>query len=120
MLITNEKDIERQKFSGHGGIGVMKMRFAFTDHQYYGNNNDAKWNCFAIAEIPVGATAGKHKHKDTDEIFYILEGEATMIIDNERSKIRKGDIILTKIRSVHDIVEVKKKLKFIVIEIFRK
>jgi len=43
-----------------------------------------------------------------------------MIIDNERSKIRKGDIILTKIRSVHDIVEVKKKLKFIVIEIFRK
>lgn len=120
MLIINKKSIKKQNFSGHGGVGVMKMRFAFTDHQHYGNKNDARWNCFAIAEIPVGATAGLHKHKDTDEIFYILEGKATIVIDGESHEINKEDIVLTLIGSSHDIINVKKKLKFIVVEIFRK
>lgn len=120
MLICNEKNIKKQIFSGHGGVGMMKMKFAFTDYQHYGNKNDAKWNCFAIAELPIGATAGLHKHIDTDEIFYILDGEATITVDGEKSKIKKGDVILTLMESSHDIIKVKKKLKFIVVEIFRR
>lgn len=120
MLISNEKDIMAEKFFAHGGKGTMQIKFAFKEHQHYGNNNDSQWNCFAIAEIPVGATAGNHRHKDTDEIFYILDGEGTIIIDGEEGKIDKGDIVLTLMGSTHDIIKVKKKLKFLVVEIFRK
>jgi mannose-6-phosphate isomerase-like protein (cupin superfamily) len=119
MLIVNEKDMTIEKISAHGGTGVMNIRFAFKKYQYYGNNNDSAWNCFAIAELPAGATAGYHKHKDTDEIFYILEGNATITIDGRSRKIKKGDIVLTRKGSSHGISKVKEKLKFTVTEIFR-
>jgi quercetin dioxygenase-like cupin family protein len=99
MLINNEKDIKKEIVSAHNGKGLMGIRFAFKQHQHYGNKNDAKWNCFAIAELPIGATAGNHKHQDTDEIFYILQGEAKIKIDNETQKIKKGDIILTRLEA---------------------
>lgn len=120
MLISNVKDIEKETVSAHNGKGLMDIKFAFKKHQHYGNDNDAKWNCFAIAELPIRATAGIHTHNDTDEIFYILQGEATIKIDKESKKIHKGDIILTQIGSSHSIYNVTKKLKYVVIEIFRK
>jgi mannose-6-phosphate isomerase-like protein (cupin superfamily) len=119
MLISNEKNIITEKFSSHGGNSVMNIKFAFKDYQYYGNNNDSKWNCFAVAELPVGATAGYHKHKDTDEFFYIIDGLATITIDRKTKVIKKGDIILTRKGSSHGITNVKKRLKFTVTEIFR-
>ena len=119
MLISNEKNIKTEKFSAHGGNGVMDIKFAFKDYQHYGNDNDSKWNCFAVAELPVGATAGYHKHEDTDEFFYIIDGVATITIDGEAKEIKKGDIILTRKGSSHGITNVKKRLKFTVTEIFR-
>ncbi len=119
MLIVNEKDVATEKFSAHGGIGTMNIKFTFKEYQHYGNKNDSNWNCFAIAELPIGATAGYHKHEDTDEIFYIVDGVATITIDGESKKIQKGDIILTRKGSSHGITDVKKKLKFTVTEIFR-
>lgn len=120
MLISNEKDIQVEKFSAHGGAGIMDIKFAFKNYQHYGNNNDSKWNCFAVAVLPVGATAGYHKHEDTDELFYIISGKATITIDGESREIKKGDIILTRMGSSHGITDVKEKLKFTVTEIFRK
>jgi len=120
MLIINEKDITTEKFSAHGGMGLMEIKFAFKKHQHYGNDNDSKWNCFAVATLPIGATAGYHKHEDTDEIFYIIDGKATITIDGESHEIKKGDIILTRMGSSHGITKVKEKLKFTVTEIFRR
>lgn len=120
MLITNEKDIEQEHFSAHGGKGLIDIRFAFKKYQHYRNNNDSKWKCFAIAELSPGSTAGYHKHEDTDEIFYIIDGKATIAIDGKARKIKKGDIVLTRMGSSHGITDVKEKLKFTVTEIFRK
>lgn len=119
MIITNEKDIPTEQFSAHGGNGTMNIKFAFKDYQHYGNKNDSQWNCFAVAELPIGATAGYHKHEDTDEFFYIIDGEATLTVDGESRKIKKGDIVLTRKGSSHGITDVKTKLKFTVTEIFR-
>lgn len=119
-LILNEKNIKKEQISAHGGKGLMDIRFAFKNYQHWGNSNDSQWNCFAVGELPVGATAGYHKHEDTDEIFYIINGEATITIDKESQKIKKGDIILTRMGSSHEITKVRKKLKFIIVEIFRK
>lgn len=120
LLILNEKNIKEEQISAHGGKGLMAIRFAFKNYQYWGNFNDSQWNCFAVAELPVGATTGYHKHEDTDEIFYIIDGKATITIDKESQKIKKGDIILTRMGSSHGIIKVRKKLKFIVVEIFRR
>lgn len=119
-MIINEKDIDSEQFNAHGGKGLMNIKFVFKDEQGYGNKNDSGWNCFAVAFLPVGATAGYHKHEDTDEFFYVLEGEATLTLDGKNKTIKKGDIILTKIGSSHGIKNVKKALKFIVVEIFKR
>lgn len=119
MNISNEKSIKKQLIHAHGGSGLMNIRFAFPAEQHWGNNNEARWNCFAIAVLPIGATAGYHKHINTDEIFYIIEGMATVTIDDKAQQIKKGDVVLTKIGSSHGITDVKEKLKFIVVEILR-
>ena len=120
MIITKDNEIESEKMNAHGGVGLMDIKFAFKGEQGYGNQNDSGWNCFAIATLPIGATAGYHKHSDTDEFFYVLEGEARLVIDGEERKISKGDIILTKVGSSHGIKDVSKELKFVVIEVYRK
>jgi len=42
-----------------------------------------------------------------------------LIQDGEERSVGKGDIVLTRSGSIHGIKEVKKKLKFITIEIRR-
>jgi len=119
MIISNEKDIPTEHIAAHGGAGIMKIKFAFKDYQHSGNNNDSQWNCFAVAELPVGVATGYHRHVDTDEFFYIIDGEATITVDGEARQIKKGDIILTRKGSSHGITNVKRKLRFTVTEIFR-
>lgn len=115
MNIVNIDYLRSKHFSPHGGKGKIDMKFAFTSLRNKGKKS--KWNFFGIAEFPVGSTAGYHKHEGTDEWFYILDGEAEIIIDKKHHKIKKGDIILTKDGSYHDIVNVEKKLVFIAIEV---
>lgn len=115
MNIINANDLESKHFSPHGGKGKIDMKFAFTKLKKKGKKS--AWNFFGIAEFPIGATAGYHKHEGNDEWFYILAGEADVIIDGKGHSIKKGDIILTKDGSSHDIVNVKKRLVLIAIEV---
>ncbi len=115
MNIVNIKDLKTKHFSPHGGKKKVNMKFAFSRLKNKGIKSN--WEFFGYAEFPVGSTAGLHQHKGNDEWFYILEGKAEIVIDNKRHTLRKGDIVLTKDGSYHDIVNVTKKLIFIAIEI---
>lgn len=115
MYIKNITDLKTKHFSPHGGKKKVNMKFAFSRVKNFGKKSN--WEFFGYAEFPVGATAGWHQHKGTDEWFYVIEGEAEIIVDKKRHSLKKGDIVLTKDGSYHDIVNVTKKLIFIAIEI---
>jgi mannose-6-phosphate isomerase-like protein (cupin superfamily) len=47
----------------------------------------------AEARLPAGASTAHHYHPKTEEIYYILSGEARMRIGQEIAAVRPGDAI---------------------------
>lgn len=51
---------------------------------------------FSLMEqvLPRGSGPGPHKHTWSDETFYMLEGEITLLMGDEIRTVRKGDFIM--------------------------
>lgn len=47
---------------------------------------------------------GKHYHEDMEEVFIILSNEATIIIENEKEILKKGDAVFIPIKQVHQMI----------------
>ncbi len=65
----------------------------------HGNSNQS----LAEATIPVGFTTFLHMHKTSEEIYYIIEGEGLMTINDRKFKVKNGDIIYIPPRHYHNI-----------------
>ena len=50
-----------------------------------------------------GQGTPEHQHKRQDEVFYVLDGTGTMIVDRENLPMKKGDIIQVPSGSKHGI-----------------
>lgn len=60
--------------------------------------------CSLAEEIlPVGASVGKHFHRQTEEIYYILEGEGEMTVGEEISSVKVGDAIFIPRENYHTL-----------------
>jgi quercetin dioxygenase-like cupin family protein len=72
----------------------------------------------AIAEIPVGGSAGRHTHPGV-ETGYVIEGEGELLIDGQPAKLLKpGDSWAIPAGAVHDAkVKGDKPLKIMAIYI---
>lgn len=57
----------------------------------------------AEASLPAGCATGRHHHKATEEIYFILEGAAFMEIDGEEREVGPGDAILIPPGARHQI-----------------
>jgi quercetin dioxygenase-like cupin family protein len=44
--------------------------------------------------LPKGSGPGPHKHTWSDETFYMLDGEITLLIGDETRTARKGDFVM--------------------------
>lgn len=127
MLVQNIKDKKFHKIPAHGGQGLIHMKFFHQEFQLFRETRGlplsdpsykkSLWNFIAYAELPEGSTVGRHKHKDNDEFYFILKGEAEIEVDGEIRLIKKGDIVLTRSGSYHAIAKVNKKLKFFALEV---
>ena len=53
--------------------------------------------------LPPGATIGEHRHDDNEELYYVLEGHGTMILDGQRSPIGAGDVSVVHPGHTHGI-----------------
>jgi mannose-6-phosphate isomerase-like protein (cupin superfamily) len=54
--------------------------------------------------VPPGSSSPAHYHKDSEETYYILKGEALLTIDKEDHRVRPGDACLIMPGEVHQIV----------------
>lgn len=57
----------------------------------------------AEASLPAGGATQRHYHKRSEEIYFMLEGEAMMEIDGETQIVTSGDAILIPSGAWHQI-----------------
>lgn len=64
--------------------------------------------------VAPGETVTAHQHEDMEEIFYFLEGEGTMQIENEVQPVVPGDRVIVPIQKVHILANTgEKQMRFI-------
>ena len=42
---------------------------------------------------PPGASTGKRKHQEVEEVYYVMKGSGAARVNNESAEVRKGDAI---------------------------
>lgn len=87
----------------------MVISKSIAPHYQWGNNCDA-WTLLqsdkAIVkeeEMPPNTEESLHIHKNTEQLFYILEGEAEFIVGQELFVLKAGNAISIKSGSPHKI-----------------
>tara|TARA_R110002049_G_scaffold306632_1_gene505411 strand:- start:2272 stop:2616 length:345 start_codon:yes stop_codon:yes gene_type:complete len=91
--------------------------------QYQWGNNCNAWELFqsknAIIKeeiMPPLTEEQLHLHKKTEQFFYILEGEATFIVDGKKGVVSQNEGIKIKIGQPHKICnDASRILRFLVI-----
>lgn len=56
-------------------------------------NSSIRHQSLAEATVPVGGSTDEHYHCETEEIYFILEGQGKMRIESESQDVRVGDAI---------------------------
>lgn len=68
----------------------------------------------AEARVLPGVTTERHFHPQTEEIYYILEGEGRMVVDGEARMVGPGDAIAIPPGAHHQITNTgSKTLRFL-------
>jgi mannose-6-phosphate isomerase-like protein (cupin superfamily) len=73
-----------------GRHGLFEVNWVF-DHGDFASLIDHA----VLVTIPPGGSIGEHPHHDSEELYLILEGSGTMYLDEERTPVSEGDLILT-------------------------
>jgi mannose-6-phosphate isomerase-like protein (cupin superfamily) len=56
-------------------------------------NSSIKNQSLAEAAVPIGGSTDEHIHKETEEIYYILQGVGKMRVENEEQQVKIGDAV---------------------------
>jgi len=97
-----------------GGEGACRWKMLL-----YGMHLGHPWHTVEFVVIPPGASCGEHTHSDTEEIYYLLSGRATMYLDGTPLEVSAGDLITTPIGSRHAIANhADEDMQLFVVEVF--
>ncbi|MFF1381832.1 cupin domain-containing protein [Streptomyces sp. NPDC058308] len=97
-----------------GGNGVCRWKMLMN-----GMHLEGEWNCVEYVVIEPGGSVGEHVHLRTEEIYYIVSGQAVVTMDGEEIAVRAGDLVTTPIGSAHSIANRSDEdMHFFVTEVF--
>lgn len=88
----------RQQISAYITKDGSEIRELLHPDQHECNNQSLAEAC-----VLSGQTTQRHHHKQTEEIYFILEGSGTMFLGDECFDVTAGDSILIKPGTVHCI-----------------
>lgn len=57
----------------------------------------------AHLDLPPNTSTPKHYHPRMEEIYYVLDGEATLLFDRETYKLKAGDTVHIPSNTIHQI-----------------
>ena len=66
----------------------------------------SKKQSLAEARLPVGSKAQLHRHHQAEELYYIVQGEGMMSLDQQQFKVDVGDTVCIKPGQAHCIANV--------------
>jgi mannose-6-phosphate isomerase-like protein (cupin superfamily) len=81
-----------------GGTGTGQVQ-AYFDESAFSTSLAA----FNIMSLEPGVTIGLHRHEGSEEIYWIIEGQAQVTDDGERVLLHPGDALLTRNGSTHSL-----------------
>ena len=77
-------------------------------------NSKIEKQSLAEARLPINGRTQPHYHKETEEIYYILVGQARMTIGGQQEEVGPGDAIAIPPGEVHTIENIgTEELKFL-------
>jgi quercetin dioxygenase-like cupin family protein len=94
MKFFNENDIEEVNFSDR------TVRFAFGKQ---GKLPTRSFN-LGIVEFKKGIVSLEHAHSEVDEVLYVHNGKATIMLDGKDISAGKGDFIYIPEKTKHRII----------------
>ena len=97
-----------------GGEGVCRWKMLMN-----GMHLEGEWNCVEYVVLTPGASVGEHVHMRTEEIYYIVRGQAVVTMNDVELHVGPGDLITTPIGAAHSIANrTDEDMHFFVIEVF--
>jgi len=76
------------------------------------------WEAFEWACVPPGGISGEHRHTRTEELYFIVHGQARMRLDGTKHTVGPHDLILTGVGSAHRLCVVgNDPVEWLVIEV---
>lgn len=67
-----------------------------------------------LYELPAGATDMQNPH-DQDEIYYVVRGRATAVVEDTTTPVAPGDILFVKKNAVHKFIDITEDLQLLVV-----
>lgn len=112
-MIISSRENASDIIGAHGGSSVVHWTRLATGGMLHSDIESFEWN-----RVPAGAVIGEHIHTHTEEIYYIISGEAEMRLGQESRRVGPGDLIATPLNGRHGIANVgDTDLDFLVIEV---
>ena len=74
--------------------------------QWYFRENSRLPVAVQAWELPPGGVEGMHTHHQDaplDELYFLLDGQAEMTVDEQRYTLRRGDAVLAPAGSAHEL-----------------
>jgi len=61
------------------------------------------WECVDYMTIPAGTQFGVHIHDGSEELYFILKGAGTALLDGEERPVEVGDLLMLRNGGAHGL-----------------
>jgi mannose-6-phosphate isomerase-like protein (cupin superfamily) len=98
MTLTNEKELATKPYVVPNGTGLTDIWFPAGEGRRWTTKVAAQQTEGRLLQLlgsePRGAASPLHIYRDADEMFYVIDGELTIFVGDERVEAGTGDCVL--------------------------